>query len=80
MATETLIEVASGPSAPLEPRTPAARGILEIGLRCWETQQMVIEIMHYAEELPSDEEIRKCQARLPPHIRIELKLYKEWLA
>ena len=41
---------------------------------------MVIEIMHYADELPSDEDIRKCQAQLAPHIKIELKLYKEWLA
>jgi|PlaIllAssembly_1097288.scaffolds.fasta_scaffold108395_2 hypothetical protein len=41
---------------------------------------MVIEIMHYADELPSDEEIRKCQTQLPPHIKIEFKLYKDWLA
>jgi hypothetical protein len=41
---------------------------------------MVIEIMHYADELPSDIEIRKCQAQLPPHIKIEFKLYKDWLA
>lgn len=41
---------------------------------------MVIEIMHYADELPSDEEIKKCQAQLAPHIKIELKLYKDWLA
>ena len=41
---------------------------------------MVIEIMHYADELPSDEEIINCQRQLPPHIKIELKLYKEWLA
>ena len=41
---------------------------------------MVIEIMHYADELPSDEEIKKCQAQLAPHIKIEFKLYKDWLA
>lgn len=51
VATETLIEVASDPNAPLGPRVSAARGILEIGLRCWETQQIVQRIQQLEERI-----------------------------